>query len=243
VKGIHTHYERTHGSLSQQQKYSSGYNGKYNDESFRQKLRSPRHIITNVCVCCGKSFSYEKITTHPTKRTCSKSCAVSIHNTIRTANGYVSPCKSDEYRKRASAKSKELWRDPEYAKKVMSTSRRFTSKNEVIIRNYFMEKYPDDQWTFGAGLIVEGETIVRDLYSKKLKICFEYDGVWHFKDIHGQLAKKQLKDSLLEKWCIENNYSLIRIDEDKFNKSSLSMLDNIFYSLTESKIIKIGDRY
>ena len=244
TKGIHTHYERTHGSNAQQQKYSSGYNGKYNDETFLQKLRSPRHIITDTCICCNKTFSYEKIITHPNKKTCSKSCAVSISNTQRILNGWISPCKNDEYRKRASKKSKELWKDPAYAKKVMSASKKFTSKNEVIIRNYFIENYPTDEWTFGAGLRVANETIVRDLYSKKLKICFEYDGIWHFKDIHGQLVKKQLKDSLLEKWCIENKYTLIRIDENFFNKTiTLTDLVDLIYSITEPKIIKIGNRY
>jgi len=52
------------------------------------------------------------------------------------------------------------------------------------------------------------------LFSKSLKVIIEYDGAWHFKDIHGQLADKQMKDRELEKWCFENNWRLIRIKED-----------------------------
>ena len=246
TKGIHTHYERSHGSISQQAKYSSGYNGKYNDESFLQKLRSPRHIVTDTCIHCTKSFTYEKIVNHPNKKTCGKSCAASVANRERIENGYIQPYQiiTDEYRKKQSENTKKLWEDPIYAKKVMTASKKFTSKNEVIIRNYFIENYPNDEWTFGGGLRVDNEIIVRDLYSKKLKICFEYDGIWHFKDIHGQLAKKQLKDSLLEKWCIENKYTLIRIDENFFNKTiTLTDLVDLIYSITEPKIIKIGNRY
>lgn len=93
---------------------------------------------------------------------------------------------------------------------------RFTSKGEVEVREYFQSKYPSDGWTFGGGLKVEDKRISRDLYSKSLKVCIEYDGIWHFKDIHGQLADKQLKDALLELWCKENGYRLIRIEDRLF---------------------------
>ena len=135
------------------------------------------------------------------------------------------------------------WEDEDYAKSVLSTNKRFTSKNEVLIREYFINTYPNDEWTFGGGIKINGQQISRDLYSNKLKICFEYDGIWHFKDIYGQLNKKKLKDSLLEQWCLDNKYSLIRLDEDHFNNQSLTILEKIFYSLNEPSIIKIGNRY
>jgi hypothetical protein len=96
-------------------------------------------------------------------------------------------------RESASIKSKKLWEDEDYAKRVLENNRRFTSKNEVIIRDYFIDKFPGDEWTYGGSLKVQDELIIRDLYSPKLKICFEYDGVWHFRDIKGQLAKKTEK--------------------------------------------------
>jgi hypothetical protein len=78
------------------------------------------------------------------------------------------------------------------------------------------------------------------MWSDKLKICFEYDGVWHFKDIHNQLAKKQLKDALLEQWCLLNNYRLIRVDEDFY--INIQQIEELIYKQTD-KIIKIGNRY
>ena len=249
VKGIHTHFERSHGTTEQKQKYSFGNHGRYHETEYRnklKKLKSPRQTIIDTCTHCGKEFTYEKIITHPNKKGCSKSCITSINNKERIINGYIQPSTkiTDEQRVVASERSKALWKDPEYAKKVMASSRRFTSKNEVSIRNHFIENYPDDEWTFGGGLQIDGETIVRDLYSKKLKICFEYDGIWHFKDIHGQLIKKQLKDRLLEQWCIDNGYTLIRLDENKYNKNtSISEIEKMIYSISEPTIIKIGDRY
>lgn len=243
VRGIHIHYERAHGTPEQKQKYSSGNHGRYADESYRQRRKSPRHTITDTCKHCGNAFSYEKIVTHAEKKGCSKSCITSLNNKERIANGFIQTRHTSEERKRASERSIALWQNPEYAKKVMSQSKRFTSKNEVLIRDHFINTHLEDEWTFGGGLKHNGETIVRDLFSKKLKICFEYDGIWHFKEVHGQLARKQLKDKLLEEWCIENEYSLIRLDENKFNSSSIAELTKIFYSLSKPTILKIGDRY
>lgn len=97
-----------------------------------------------------------------------------------------------------------------------------------------------DGWKSGGGLKFEGKRIVRDLWSDKLQICFEYDGIWHFEDILGQLEDKKIKDNLLEKWCIYNNYRLIRIDELEFINEQ--QIENLIYENKEP-IIKIGKRY
>ena len=237
IYGIHTHYERTHGTDEQKAKYSDGYNGHYHLEEFKDKLRSPREEITKECEWCRKEFTYTKIVTHPERRTCSKSCAVSIANSENPVSW------TSEMREAHSIISKKLWEDEDYAKKVLNNNRHFTSKNEVLIRDYFIDNFSEDEWTFGGHLRIQNEGITRDLYSNKLKICFEYDGVWHFEDIHGQLAKKQLKDKLLEQWCINNKYTLVRLDEKQFNSDSIPMLRELFYSITEPSVIKIGDRY
>ena len=120
---------------------------------------------------------------------------------------------------------------------------RFTSKTEVLIREHFIDKFKNDGWTFGGNIRHKEEQLVRDLYSKKLKVCFEYDGIWHFKDIHGQLKKKQMKDKYLEEWCLLNGYRLIRYDENSFNKqTSLDEIEDLIYNRSDD-IIKIGDRY
>ena len=117
---------------------------------------------------------------------------------------------------------------------------RFSSKKEREIVNYFKTNYLNDEWKAGGGLYYNGEEISRDLYSNKLKICFEYDGIWHFKDIHNQLERKQRKDKLLEIWCIENRYRLIRIDEKEF--IDFDQIEKLFFEDTRP-IIKIGKRY
>lgn len=116
-----------------------------------------------------------------------------------------------------------------------------SSKNERAIVEYFKKSYPDDEWkTAGRLVLSDGSFLARDLWSDKLKVCFEYDGIWHFKDICGQLSKKQIKDKLLEEWCINNSYRLIRIDEKEY-KNIKQIVDLIYKN--KEQIIKIGTRY
>jgi hypothetical protein len=252
TKGIHTHYERAHGTQEQKEKYSDGHNGCYDSEEFRDNVRKGRGFVkktvTKDCEWCKEKFTFTMLEGQKERRWCCRSCSASFTNDERVKNGYVAAASAANYwtverRADQSAITKKLWEDPEYAKSVLTNNKYFTSKAEVMIREHFIKNFPDDGWTFGGGVKVEGHQISRDLYSKKLKICFEYDGVWHFKDIHGQLEKKQLKDRLLEQWCVDNGYSLVRLDEVKFNDSSLVMLENVFYSIQQPTIIKMGDRY
>ena len=78
------------------------------------------------------------------------------------------------------------------------------------------------------------------MWSRKLKIIFEYDGIWHFKDIHWQLENKQIKDKMTEEFALKNGYKLIRIADDK--NITLEQIENIVYN-TLDNVIKIGDNY
>ena len=152
---------------------------------------------------------------------------------------------SEETKNIMSQKSKLLWEDERYAISVIKNNtnknKRFTSRGEEEIRNYFISNYKDDEWTFGGGFKYEGHILTRDLYSNKLKTIVEYDGIWHFKDIHGQLIFKQTKDHLLEKWTVENGWRLIRIKDELYNKNKYYYLDLLKDSiyLSNEIIIKI----
>jgi hypothetical protein len=164
------------------------------------------------CYHCKSFFIVlEREKSHSRKKRyfCSRSCGTS----------YSASCvdfKSDSFSNAVSSGVKKKWNDdPEYSKKVLSNHQYFTSKGERDIRDWFIKSFPDEEWTFGGALKYESITgIVRDLYSNKLKVCIEYDGIWHFKDIYGQLRSKQIKDTALENWCLENHYRLIRIKEE-----------------------------
>jgi len=140
----------------------------------------------------------------------------------------------------SSERMKLAWKNGSFDNKNYDTNKIFSSKNERIICKHFKSKYPQHQWKSGGRIKHNRIGIVRDLYSDLLKICFEYDGIWHFKDIKGQLRDKQIKDKCLEDWCLINKYRLIRVDENDY--IDVNQIENLVYGRND-KIIKIGCRY
>lgn len=177
---------------------------------------------------CNKEFEIKYRTNKKKEKYfCCRSCA--------NYRGSTKKYFTDEVKKKCASASKKAWGDGIY-----KNNKIFTSKNERLLVKYFKEKFPDYKWKNGGSLKYKDQRIVRDLWSDVLKICFEYDGVWHFKDIHGQLEKKQQKDKLLEEWCLENNYRLIRIDELEY--ISPYQIEKLIFE-KHNPILKIGKRY
>lgn len=147
---------------------------------------------------------------------------------------------TEEKKEKAKIRSKKLWLDEEYALKCIKSNKIFSSKKEREIVNYFRTNFPDDEWTFGPFGKKNEVRINCDLYSHKLKVVFEYDGDWHFKEINGQLENKRKKDRILEELVKEKGYRLIRIDEKE--NLSIDKIKELIYN-KEEPIIKIGKRY
>ncbi len=171
------------------------------------------------------------------KKFCNQSCGAKFNNSKRNPleldRSYITP----EWREKRRQATLKQWNDG-----IHKISRRiYSSKNERAITKHFRENFPHDEWKTGGRLKLENECFLsRDLWSDKLKICFEYDGAWHFKDIKGQLKSKQYKDHLLEKWCKQHNYRLVRIDELAYK--NIQQIVDLVYRRNDD-IIKIGDRY
>ena len=106
------------------------------------------------------------------------------------------------------------------------------------------EHHPNDNWIAGGFIFWDDIGVSRDMFSNKLKVCFEYDGFVHFKDAFGQLKEKQAKDKALELWCLANNWRLIRISESWFleHNKNIEVIEKAIYESTES-VIKIGREY
>ncbi len=201
-------------------------------------------IFTKTCMHpdCDATFTVEcrKIDLNSISNYCSLKCRNSI-------GAHADRIWTDDMRSDASERSKLLWIQQEYRTNIMKTTgnRRFTSKGEEEVREYFKTNFPDDEWTHGGSLKMGDHRLVRDLFSKKLKICIEYDGIWHFKDIKGQLDRKQSKDAALQEWCLDNGWRLIRIDENVYKSDkqyAISLLESYVYDSHEP-VVKIGDRY
>lgn len=200
-----------------------------------------------ICPQCNNVF---KVTTKPSKKEkicCSSACANKYFmNDERRKNLIID--QTLEKRLQLSEKIKLLQQDPVYQAKMAKQFKEkthFTSKNEMIIRDFFISSFPEDGQTFGGGLRYNTYIIVRDLYSSKLKVCIEYDGIWHFKDIHGQLEQKQIKDKALEDWCIDNKQKLIRIDENIYKTDPDFQLCELIKEsrILDIQVVKFGFRY
>jgi len=199
-------------------------------KSYYNKIYGKESEFIVNCKKCSKEFT---ITCRSKKiknnNFCSRSCA----NTRKM---------TDSVKKKISDGMKKAWVDGKLDHIIykMDNNPIFSSAAEREIIKFFKEKYKLDEWKSGGPFKYKNEFLVRDMYSDKLKVCFEYDGIWHFKDINGQLEKKQHKDVLLEEWCAENNYKLVRMQEGHFD--SYELLENLIYN-DSRQIIKYGNGY
>lgn len=202
-------------------------NRKTADRLFGEKI-----TIEKNCLVCNTKFSYERNKNSKNKKqdriTCSKTCTAKLSSSFVDKNN-ISKSMKVFIRNNPDHPFLQTWK----------SEKRYTSKNEILIRAHFIGK---DDWTFGTIAHYKFTQLNPDLWSRRHKIVFEYDGIWHFKDIHGQLRKKKLKDKLLEIWCSKNGYRLIRISEEKFKEKEfeywIKFLENEFFNGTQS-ILKI----
>ena len=179
------------------------------------------------CGKCGLAFFVsmrEKKYSKEKNYYCSRSCA---NSRVFTESSI----------KKKSIKTKQAWKRGVYDhfNYIGRKGFRYTSKGETEIKNYFKTQFLNDKWTSGGRLKIKNEGVVRDLYSNKLKVCIEYDGIWHFKNIHNQLEKKQYKDRLLEEWCKENGFRLIRIKEEVYLSNKEVLLKNLIKEVYEGR--------
>lgn len=196
------------------------------------KLKEETVTCSNIQCTNTVQIRYREKTGKKKKYFCCRSCANSRGP------------RTDEFKTTLRSKIKHLWDTGHYdnttALNHLKLPKIFSSKREREIVNHFKSKYVNDEWKSGGHLRTGTANLSRDLYSDKLKVCFEYDGDWHFLDLQGQLQEKQLKDKALEEWCINNGYRLIRIDERE--KISIDEIENLVYRKNEP-ILKIGNRY
>ena len=186
-----------------------------------------------TCLKCGKIFPFKRRSKTDSKPFCSRSCANSrVFNSIQ--------------KKHHSNGIKKAWKENlKYIEKQVSSKVKhhiFSSKEERSILEKLKISFPENEWTSGGALRIENVIIARDIYSNILKICIEYDGIWHFKDIHGQLENKQKKDLILNNWCKDNGWKIIRISESFWhdNNKDFSFIIN---AIKQNETVFLGKEY
>lgn len=171
------------------------------------------------CLKCGTAFVFKHREFDNRKPFCSLSCANSRILTL-------------EQKKKHSDGVKRAWKNQDYRDKLAKSlilKKQFSSKRERQIVNHFKEKFPQYAWKSGGNIKHDNVFISRDLWSDVLKVCIEYDGIWHFKNIHDQLEKKKAKDLALKEWCEKHDYRLIRISEKFLENRANEYLEDLVF--------------
>lgn len=171
-------HQKLRNTLKIKQVKTIEYN-RTNELNQLQKWISEQHR----CERCGKIM----IEKYGSGRFCSKSCAhvrdmtsEIIHKISETAKN-----NSNEHPEWFGFHNKQ-------ANEVQM--KYFSSKKERELRKILQNEFP--QYNFTTGIISHMEyndkiyRLCPDIWSNSLKIIIEYDGIWHFKDIHNQLERK-----------------------------------------------------
>lgn len=209
-------------SLTCRNVYVNKYLRDYSKNGSALSKESEYLLNPKKCITCSSIIEYKK----RRNNFCSKSCSASNNNIGRIHSEKT----KEKIRKSNSVAILAKWKDPEYASKCLISQgkRRFNSKGEIEVREYFVNKFPAHKWTSGGFIDIGTELMTTvDMFSKELKVCVEYDGAWHFKDINGQLERKQMKDKMLNEWCAKNGYRMIRISEEYYKKNKSLSLEKL----------------
>lgn len=192
----------------------------------------------HTCDCCGRLM----IEKYGSGRFCSKSCA------NRRAHSNETKLKISSSIKKLVINHPEFFGFHNNLSEDPNCYSKFSSRRERELRDFLKEQFPDAGFTTGhfCDVYINNKRYMLnpDMYSHKYKLVIEYDGIWHFKDIHNQLDSKQFKDRLLFEWIKASDYSLIRIDEEYkiSNTEFLDLIKTVLNSHTR-QIILLGDRY
>jgi hypothetical protein len=203
-----------------------GNRGQKTDEQIDARYGKKQTFVVE-CVKCHKLFSVvEREKRFPSKQKyfCTLKCAKSRDISVE---GYASK------RIKLSKAAIHNWNTG-----VLTTNRKrcFSSKGERELRELLKLLLPNGNWKTGA-LGYKG--IQRDIYSDELKVAIEYDGIWHFRNIKDQLRKKTRKDVFYEQWCVRNQWTLIRVDEDTFRDYRIDVMNKIIEMINQKKCGKL----
>jgi very-short-patch-repair endonuclease len=153
--------------------------------------------------------------------------------------------KSEEHVQNWKAKMTHYWESPEYREKLskshinhlINSHKQYTSKLETYFQETYLDPYNVDYTKF---YYVESIKAFYDFYIPSLKIIIETDGdFWHCNpDIHGEpdfeFQKTNIeKDHIKNKWCAENDITILRFWENKIYDSP----EEVLKTLIEAGII------
>lgn len=98
------------------------------------------------------------------------------------------------------------------------------SMPQMAVYKRLKRKLPDYEWTYNYVLTMKNKNYVQiDIYCKELRLCIEHDGPIHRENIFGKerLEVQIKRDEEKNKILLHNNYTLIRIVNNKLTRNEL----------------------
>lgn len=113
------------------------------------------------------------------------------------------------------------------------------SKAEDILYQRLIEEFPTLQIIRNDRNTLNGLEI--DIFIPSLKIGIEWNGIFHYKDVHnnGKLQIIQEKDNLKKQICLEKGIELLVIQDLTSNKKFIFNEVEKIISLIQTKIIGV----
>jgi len=141
------------------------------------------------CLACGRDIPFSK----KRQSFCDLSCSTSHNN-------------------------KAIWQKIDETHPWRRRRPAWRSRGEKELFSYMKEEYSGFLWQHSKKIIIEGKGMVVDIYSEEIKTIIEYDGRIHFVPYYGEkrLLEVKERDATLQKYCIDHNIKLIRINEKTF---------------------------
>ncbi len=108
------------------------------------------------------------------------------------------------------------------------------SKLEIYVQQQLSLLYPKLKIAYNNKEIIKSEL---DIYIPELKLAFEINGIFHYKDIFGEKKLNNIKLNDLNKInkCLELNIELVIINSSKLLYNKISNFE-IYLNLIKSKI-------
>ena len=78
--------------------------------------------------------------------------------------------------------------------------------------------------------------LIFDFYLPETNAIIEYDGEFHYRDVHGGLEIQKIRDSIKNEYCYKNNIKLIRIPFYKFNEIEDILNKYIYGNIVPSQL-------
>ena len=196
------------------------------------------------CDECNKTYQVDKREykrkSNQTNSFCSRNCA----------NTFLGRNRSEEQRTHQKKLAKK-WCEENYKKVLEGSDKAYKS---ITSKNYFCSKGEKEVFSYmkeNSNLLIqsggsftiglkEGKSVRKqfDIFCKETKTIIEYDGECHFNPIYGKdsFSKTVMKDIMLDKWCKDNKWSLIRIKEDIYKKDKDKWLSILLNHLENSEL-------